>query len=122
MLQTPPPGGMASRRTPSGVRLSQKRTARLNMTTKTKLLLSTLGLLAFAASPAMAKTKHVQTYRSQDFRSHAGQASQLRADAAAPLFFGSEGAYAYEPGFRLPTDFQRYNGYQHDRQLVGLGY
>jgi hypothetical protein len=92
------------------------------MTTKTKILLSTLGLLAFAASPAIAKTKHVEIYRSHDSRNRTGQASQLRAHAAAPLVFGSEGAYAYEPGFRLPSDFQRYDGYQPDRQLVGIGY
>jgi hypothetical protein len=36
---------------------------------------------------------------------------------------GWEGAYAYQPSFRLPSDFQHrgYDGYQHDRQLVGIG-
>jgi hypothetical protein len=88
------------------------------MATNAKLLLSVLGLMALATAPAMAnnKTKHVHTYRSQT-----GQASRtVRSHFALPVF-GSQGAYAYEPGFRLPSDFQRYDGYQHDRQLVGLG-
>jgi hypothetical protein len=88
------------------------------MATNARLLLSVLGLLALATSPAMANTKHVQTYRNQT-----GQASRsVRSHFALPVF-GSEGAYAYEPGFRLPSDFQHrgYDGYQHDRQLVGLG-
>jgi hypothetical protein len=86
------------------------------MTMNAKLLLPVLGLLALATAPAMANTKHVQTYRSQT-----GQASRaVRSHFALPVF-GSQGAYAYEPGFRLPSDYQRYDGYQHDRQLVGLG-
>ena len=86
------------------------------MVTNAKPLLSVLGLLALATPPAIAKTKHVQTYRNQT-----GQASRaVRSHFALPGF-GSQGAYAYQPGFRLPSDFQRYDGYQHDRQLVGLG-
>jgi hypothetical protein len=86
------------------------------MATNAKLLLSVLGLLALATAPAVAKTKHVHTYRNQT-----GQASRaVRFDLALPVF-GSEDAYGYQPGFRLPSDFQRYDGYQRDRQLVGLG-
>jgi hypothetical protein len=90
------------------------------MVTNARLLFSVLGLLALATSPVMANTntKHVQTYRNQT-----GQASGSVRSHFAPPVFGLEGAYAYEPGFRLPSDFQHrgYDGYQHDRQLVGLG-
>jgi hypothetical protein len=36
--------------------------------------------------------------------------------------FGREGAYAYQPSFRLPSDYQHrcYDGWQHDRQMVGI--
>ena len=96
------------------------------MTTKAKLFLSSLAVVAFAASPAMAKKHHAPAYRSQTER------------VAAPVI-GWEGAYANEPGYRLPTYFgagmedaraeaksqllhRGYDGYEHDRQLVGLHY
>ena len=59
------------------------------------------------ATPATAKTHRAQTNRNQTV--------QVAAPAA-----GSESDYAYVPGYRLPRDFQRYDGYQRDRQLVGL--
>jgi hypothetical protein len=64
----------------------------------------------------MAKTKHVQTYRSQT-----GQASRAVRFHFPLAVLGSLGAYAFEPDFRLASDVQRYDGHQHDRQLVGLG-
>jgi hypothetical protein len=75
------------------------------MTIKAKLLFSAIGVAALAA-PAMAKTSHVHTYRN-----HSEQALSA---------FGPTGVYAYVPGTPLPRDFKRYNGFQPDRQIVGI--
>jgi hypothetical protein len=77
------------------------------MTTNAKLLLSALGLIALAANPAIAKTHRVKVYR--------GQTEQV-----APPVLGSEAPYIYQPKYALPLDFRRYDGYQQDRQIVGL--
>jgi hypothetical protein len=77
------------------------------MTTNAKLLLSAIGAVALAATPAMAKVSHVRTNRSH-------------TEQVVPLTVGPTGVYAYEPGSQLPRDFRRYNGYQPDRQIVGI--
>jgi hypothetical protein len=82
----------------------ETRTARLNMTTK--LLLAALGVVALAATPAMARTHHVET--------HHAQTNRVQTERVAP-------AAAYEPGYRLPDDYFYYDGYQRDRQMVGVG-
>jgi hypothetical protein len=82
----------------------ETRTARLNMTTK--LLLAALGLVALAATPVMARTHHVQTHHLQIHR--------LQTERIAP-------PVAYEPGYRLPDDYHYYDGFQGDRQMVGVG-
>jgi hypothetical protein len=82
----------------------ETRTARLNMTTK--LLLAALGVVALAATPAMARTHHVPTQHVQIHR--------VQTERIAP-------PVAYEPGYRLPEDYRYYDGYQPDRQMVGVG-
>jgi hypothetical protein len=81
----------------------ETRIARLNMTTK--LLLAALGVVALAATPAMAKTHHVPTQHVQTNR--------VQTERTAP-------PVAYEQGLRLPEDYQFYDGYQRDRQMVGV--
>jgi hypothetical protein len=78
------------------------------MTTNAKLFLSALGFIALVANPAVAKTHHAKVSR--------GQTEQV-----GPPVLGSEVPYTtYQPKFALPLDFNRYNGYQQDRQIVGL--
>jgi hypothetical protein len=71
----------------------------------TKLLLATLGVVALAATPAMARTHHVPTQHVQIHR--------VQAERTAP-------PVAYESG-RFPEDYYYYDGYQRDRQNVGVG-
>ena len=77
------------------------------MTGNVKLCLTALGLIAIAVNPALAKTRHAKVNR--------GQMEQV-----APPVLGSEAPYIYQPKFTLPSDYYRYNGYQQDRQVVGL--
>jgi len=77
----------------------------LIMTTQAKLLLSAFGLVALAATPAMAKTHHVH-------HSHV-----VRVAPAQPDWYGAYGATA--PAYN--SDLLRYDGFQPDRQLVGRG-
>jgi hypothetical protein len=72
----------------------------------TKFLLAAFGVVALATSPAMARTHHVPT---QHFQIH-----RVQTERVAP-------AVAYQPGYRLPEDYYYYDGYQRDRQMVGVG-
>lgn len=71
------------------------------MTTNAKLVLGAVGLVALAVTPAMAKTR---------VPANRGQVEQVAPPAA----------YAYRQGYQLPRDLLRYDGYQSDRQIVGL--
>jgi hypothetical protein len=93
------------------------------MTMSAKLLVGMLGLLAVAASPAAvaAETHHVRTHHSQI------------AHVAPPVLSG-QGGYGHRPnnGWQcgspnLPNydpvcAHFFYDGFQHDRQMVGVGY
>ena len=119
------------------------------MTTNVKLLAAALGLLAIAATPAAAKTHHVHmhashivrvappvlgwqgAYRYQTYPAWQGayayqpssgplSASQVHMDGFQKRQMVGQG-YETNPAFQLPTSFLRYNGYQHDRQMVSIG-
>ena len=63
------------------------------MSTNTRLLLSAIGVVALAATPVIAKTSHLRTYRSH-------------TEQVAPQAIGSNGDYAYNPGIPLPRELQ----------------
>jgi hypothetical protein len=64
--------------------------------TKARLLVAAIGLVALSV-PAAAQPRHVQAHRAQP---------QVTAPATTNSAW--------------PRDFSRYDGYQTDRQLVGL--
>lgn len=77
------------------------------MSRNARLLLSAIGVVAVAATPAMAKTQHARTSRNQ-------------TEQVAPPVVAPAGPYNYVTGYRLPRDYHRYDGYQQDRQVVGI--
>jgi hypothetical protein len=81
------------------------------MTTNAKLLVGAMGFLAVAATPAAAATKthHVRPYHSHIVR-------------VAPPYEDWQGAYAYQPRRDPVTAHAAYDGFQRDRQMVGIGY
>jgi hypothetical protein len=84
-----------------------RETRRARLIMSTKLLLAAVGVVALAATPAMARTHHVPTQRVQIHR--------VQTERIAP-------PVAYQPGYRLPEDYYYYDGYQRDRQNVGVGW
>ena len=99
------------------------------MNTKTKLVLSAIGLFAIAATPAMAKTHRAHhAYHSHVARIAPPVAAWTGSYAFEPGFVGAYqprlgGAYAYEPGApRTPTSYlpgwRGEYGNPYDRQLA----
>jgi hypothetical protein len=80
-------------------------------------------------SPAFAPAPKYQSYKAANgskakipFNAFDSIGDRTGVSHLGPPVFGPEGAYAYQPSFRLPSNHQRrcYDGYQHDRQLVGV--
>jgi hypothetical protein len=77
----------------------------------TKLLLAALGVVALAATPAMAASHHVRVHQVQTHRVLTQPVAPVAVERVAPVA-------THEPG-QVPNDYQHKDGYQTDHQMVG---
>ena len=91
------------------------------MTTKAKLLAAALALVAIGVTPAAAATAshHARTHRAHVVRVTPPVPSWQNTYGYVP--YGSwQGAYGYAPRAPLTGAEAHMDGFQHDRQMVGV--
>jgi hypothetical protein len=87
-----------------------------------------IGMLIVAALSLATTTVGSSSVYAKDHRVHSflprGTYARATSEEVRRAFGYPRSAepwrYAYQLGYPLPRDLQRYDGYQHDRQIVGL--